>query len=113
MEFWNNIINAALLGTDKKHLGREELAVELSDVFMEVSSNEEIDREEKFLQITSAALNFRVCGATSISDANISTREADKETKSYCNIASLQALKDILEEQSHSLLVFWLRECND
>jgi len=51
MEFWNNIINAALLGTDKKHLGREELAVELSDVFMEVSSNEEIDREEKFLQI--------------------------------------------------------------
>jgi len=111
MEFWNNIINTALLGTDKRQVGREELSTELSDAYQQIISNEEIDKEEKFLQITSAALNFRVCGNAPSSE-NVIVKEADKETRPYCNVASLQVLKDIFEEQSQSLLVFWLQQCN-
>lgn len=113
MEFWNNIINTALLGTDKKQIGNEELTEELSEAYRQIISNEEIDREEKFLQITSAALNFRVCGITPFPTQDITINIAEKEVKPYCKLTSLQVLKDILEEQSHSLLVFWLQQCND
>ena len=48
MEFWNNIINTAMIGTDKKTIGTAELPAGLHDAASVIFANEAIDKEEKF-----------------------------------------------------------------
>lgn len=111
MEFWNNIINTALLGTDKRQVVSNELPAELAEVYEQFATNETLDKEEKFLQITSVAFNYRQCGTMPFIKKDLVFEKASLETKAYCNTIALQALTDILEEQSYSLLKFWLLYC--
>jgi uncharacterized membrane protein YdcZ (DUF606 family) len=57
MEFWNNIINTALLGTDKKNINAAELSSALAEVCEQMSANEVLDKEEQFLQIAAVSFN--------------------------------------------------------
>lgn len=66
MEFWNNIINTALLGTDKKQLSNVELSADLSDAFEQVNLNNNLDKEDKLLQLTAVAFNYRQSGLSAI-----------------------------------------------
>ncbi len=109
MEFWNHIINTALLGTDKTQISGDELSSDLVAAYEQISSTHALDKEEKFLQIVSVAFNYRQCGLTPFPAENIAVKKAEQEVKLYCNAQALQGLKDILEEQSYSLLKFWLQ----
>lgn len=111
MEFWNNIINTALLGTDKRQVSSSELPAEIAEVYEQLTTNETLNKEEKFLQITSVAFNYRQCGATPFLKEALIFEKAPMETKAYCNANAWQVLTDILEEQSYSLLKFWLQHC--
>lgn len=111
MEFWNNIINTALLGTDKKQLSNAELSADLNDAFEQIKLNNSLDKEDKFLQVTAVAFNYRQSGLSAIKKEELSIKEAEAETFSYCNKEALHVLNDILEIQSRSLLKFWLQHC--
>ena len=111
MEFWNNIINTALLGTDKKQLSNVELSADLNDAFEQINLNNSLDKEDKFLQVTAVAFNYRQTGLSAIKKDEVSIKEAQTETLPYCNKEALHVLNDILEIQSRSLLKLWLQHC--
>lgn len=112
MESWNNIINTALLGTDKKQLSNIELSADLNNVFEQINRNDSLDKEDKFLQVTAVAFNYRQSGLTALLQESITIKETEPETKTYCNTNALHVLKDILEQQNIPLLKFWLQHCD-
>ncbi len=59
MEFWNDIINTAMIGTDKKSVSVSDLPVSLQEAAALIYANNTIDKEEQFLQIASVSLNYR------------------------------------------------------
>lgn len=111
MQFWDSIINTAMIGTDKKQVGVAELPADLSEPATAIHNNEGADKEQKFLQLAAVAFNFRQSGVTPLQkEVNISPAPA--EEKEYCNAVAIQTLKDILNEESIPLLKFWLQHCD-
>ena len=51
MEFWNNIIQTAMLGTDKKQLAEKDVAQDLLEAVNIINNNETINVEEKFFHL--------------------------------------------------------------
>lgn len=111
MEFWNNIVQTAMLGTDKKQPGSDHLSGELMSAVNNINSNETIDTEEKFLQVASVAFNYRQSGVTPLHQPAVILSIAPPEEKQYCNATAVHALKDILYEESIGLLKIWLQQC--
>jgi len=112
MELWNEIIHTAMLGTDKKAISVDTLADDLSEAATLINSNTNTDKEEKFLQLASVIFNYRQSGALPLYKEEINLQPASTEEKEYCSIEAMQALQDILSEESIPLLKFWLRHCN-
>ena len=48
MEFWNNIIHTAMIGTDRKAIGADEVMDALQQPAASILSNAAIDKEEQF-----------------------------------------------------------------
>ena len=113
MEAWSLIINAAMIGTDKKNISTTDLPDDLSAAANIISSNSVIDKEEKFLQLASLAFNYRQCGFLHLHKKQIAISRSAAEEKEYCNNHSAQVLKDIFTEESIPLLEFWLKKCNE
>lgn len=111
MEFWNSIIQTAMLGTDKKQVAVSDVPEELSDAVESINGHEAIDTEEKFLQTTALAFNYRQSGSMPVKQTAGDLPVAEAEDKSYCNPQALQVLTDILYEGSQGLLRLWLQAC--
>jgi len=111
MQFWNNIIQTAMLGTKRKQVTADELPEVLSDAVTVITGNTNIDKEEQFLQIVSLAFNYRQCGVQPL-HKEISIPPAPAEEKPYCIPKAFMVLKDILEEDADSLLQLWLQLCS-
>lgn len=112
MEFWNNIIHTAMIGTDRKAIGANEVMDALQQPATSILSNAAIDKEEQFLQLASLAFNFRQSGFVPVKKENITIAEAAAEEKQYASPASIQVLKDILAEESYPLLEYWMKQCD-
>ncbi|MES2774500.1 MAG: DUF5691 domain-containing protein [Bacteroidota bacterium] len=112
MQFWNNIIQNAMLGTSKKQLAATELNDDLANVLSAIKEQQATDAEEQFLQLVAIASNYRQSGAMPAKEPVAVTTVAEAETYPYCTEVALQLLKDILEEDSYSLLNLWLRLCS-
>jgi hypothetical protein len=112
MQFWDNIINTALIGTDKKQLTANDIISELVEPFELINSATDVDKEEKFLQVAAVAYNFRQSGVGAVSKEGVTITEAAEEANAYCNTNAKNALKDILQENSNSLLELWLDKCS-
>jgi hypothetical protein len=111
MQFWNHIIQTAMLGTDKKQLAIGELPIAIADASNVITTNTNIDREEQFLQLASLAVSYRQSGAQPLRQEGISLPLAPKEERPYCNNKATAVLKDILDEESTPLLTIWLQHC--
>lgn len=111
MQFWDSIINTAMVGTDKKQVSALDLPPGLEDVSVIIHENPEKDKEEKFLQLASVAFNYRQCGITP-AGKEIKMSVAPDEEKPYCSKPAIQALKDIFSEESIPLVNFWLQHCD-
>lgn len=111
MLFWDNIINTAMIGTDKKQIGIAELPADLAEPITVIHNNGTTDKEQKFLQLAAVAFNFRQSGVTPL-QKEVNTSPAPAEEKKYCNALATQTLKDILSEESIPLLKFWLQHCD-
>ena len=110
MEFWNNILNTALLGTEKKMLEPADLDGALVEVLQQVQAST-ADREEQFLQMAAVAGNYRRSGWLPQTQAGIALQPAPAEELPYTAPGALHALKDILELESEALLQLWLQLC--
>ncbi len=113
MELWQQIVNTAMIGTDKKSISNTALPLALEDAAQIIFSNESSDKEDTFLQIASLAFGFRQAGLMPLKKEQVSIAVADAEEKPYCSKMALQVLKDILQEESMPLLHFWLQHCNN
>ena len=111
MECWNNIINTAMIGTDKKTISSGELPADINDAASVIMANESDDKEEQFLQIASLVFNYRQCGVLPVKKEQISLPVAAAEEKEYCGVNALQTLKDIFNAESIPLLKLWLQHC--
>ena len=111
MKSWNNIIATAMLGTDKKQPERDELSEDLAAIWTTIGDNAAIDKEEQFLQLTAAVSNYRQCGVVPVHKPELTADIAPAEELPYCNNASAQMLKTILDEDNKSLLKLWLQLC--
>jgi hypothetical protein len=111
MLFWDNIINTAMIGTDKKQVGVGELPAELNEPATIIQNNEKTDKEQKFLQLAAVVFNFRQSGVTPL-EKEVNISPAPVEEKAYCNAVATQTLKDILSEESIPLFKFWLQHCD-
>jgi Family of unknown function (DUF5691) len=110
MQFWDNIINTAMMGTDKKQIGIDDIPTGLAEASALIHENGEKDKEEKFLQLATLAFNYRQCGVLPV-QKEVIMPAAPAEEKEYCSTAAAQALNDIISEESIPLLKFWLQLC--
>lgn len=111
MEFWNEIINTSMIGTDKKTISASELPADLTEAAEIIATNTNLDKEEKFLQLASIVFNYRQAGVQPLFKEAVTLAAAPPEEKHYCNAAALKVLKDIQSEESTPLLRLWLEQC--
>lgn len=111
MESWNNIINTAMIGTDKKTIGVHELPESIREAVDKIVANERTDKEEKFLQTASLVFNYCQCGVVPLHKEHVTLPAASPEEKGYCSELSTHVLKDILSEENIPLLKLWLQHC--
>lgn len=111
MESWNNIINAALLGTEKKALRKEEMDAVFAPLFEAVERHTS-DKEEIFLQTAAFVYNYRQCGAVPLKKEAVSLPVAEAEEKDYASMPAHAVFKDLVDGGSSSLLQFWLEQCS-
>ncbi|MCS3797722.1 DUF5691 domain-containing protein [Niastella sp. OAS944] len=112
MQTWEHIIHTALLGTDKRPPGTNELPEALSEAAALIQQST-TDKEEQFLQMAALLFNYRQCGTMPVKKENVTIEKAGAEEKQYCSRLAMQTLKDILDSESNSLLQFWLQHCSD
>lgn len=111
MQSWNTIVQTAMLGTDKKQVGPDELTEDLAPAITTIHNNTAVDKEEQFLQVAALLLNYRQSGAMPLHEPAVMMPVAAVETLPYCSAQALQVLKDILTEDSVGLLHLWLQRC--
>ena len=111
MEHWNQIVTAAMMGTDKSPLSAAGLPDELSGAAGMIIDNKSISKEEQFLQLAALLMNFRQSGVSALPDPGIAAEVAPVETLSWCSIQAMQVLKDIVGEDLDTLIHYWLIRC--
>src|SRR6185295_3808720 len=110
MQFWDAIINTAMMGTDKKQLSATDIPSPLSEAATLIQGHSTKDKEEKFLQLATLMLNYRQCGNMPVVK-EVSIMPAADEERPTCNADAVQVLKDIISEDNHALLTLWLQHC--
>jgi hypothetical protein len=109
MQFRNNIINTALLGTEKKQISASELP-EILNTSIEQIAKEDSDNETKFLKTAAMALSFYKAGIQPLK-LSLEPDEAPDEKLSYCSKEAIRILKETLDSKYHSLTWLWCKKC--
>ncbi|MGE7774572.1 DUF5691 domain-containing protein [Chitinophaga sp. NPDC101104] len=109
MQSWDNIVQTAQLGTEKRQPASPP-EPSLAEAVSIVQQHPDIDREEKFLQSAALVFNFRQCGTLPVSYTGDGLAPAPAEELAYCSPAAHQALKDIFIFESPGLLSLWLQQ---
>jgi hypothetical protein len=107
MQFWNDIINTALLGTEKKQIATARLPSGLQEAAALIEGS----AEEQFLQLAAVAFNFRQSGMKPLHKEEVTLPKAPAESLPYCSGEAMRVLSDIISEDNIFLLTFWLQRC--
>ncbi|MGB8193788.1 MAG: DUF5691 domain-containing protein [Chitinophagaceae bacterium] len=110
MQPWNDIINTALLGTDKRKPDAMQLTGQLAEAAASIQQNT-TDKEEQFLQLAAVLFNYRQCGVMPLHKEGVGIAKAAPEEKKYCSPVAMQLLKDILDADNDALFQLWLQQC--
>src|SRR4051812_17578588 len=110
MESWNHILTAALLGTEKRMLQKQEFEERLSETFELIAAKAE-SKEDLFLQAASLLYNYRQSGVRPLHQERVSLPKAGNEEKPYASPEAHQVLAEIFESEIRSLLYLWLTHC--
>jgi Family of unknown function (DUF5691) len=112
MQFWNEVLHTALLGSDKKAVDPANLHPDLGELSQRLTAAVP-DKEDRFLQLAAIALNYRQAGTTPLDKEGLTLIAAPPEEKPYCSVPAMQVLGDLLAENNPSLITFWLKLCQD
>lgn len=110
MEYWNEVVHTAMLGTGKKVQDSNSLPPEIAEVTIRIQQ-QPLDAEDQYLQTAALAFNYRQCGVAALQKQNATVNKALPEALPYCSTPSLQLLNHILDTGSISLLRLWLNAC--
>ena len=110
MESWNSVINAALLGTEKKTLRKEDVEAALAQT-IDAISQRTADSEEVFLQTAALVYNYRQCGFAPVKKEGLSLPVAEAEEKGHASASAHALLREVMDAGSPSLLQLWLAQC--
>lgn len=113
MEHWNQLVTAAMMGTDKSPVNVATLPDELSDAATQIINNKNINKEEQFLQLGALLMNFRQSGVSAHPDPGIALDVAPDELQPYCSKAAMQVLRDVVSEEFNTLIQLWLDRCTE
>jgi hypothetical protein len=108
MKSWEDIVNKALLGSEKTSLQVTDIPELITQEFDLAASG---NNEDDFLRFTSLVYQFRQSGTSPLDFNAIAAAEAAAETKQYCPAQATDMLKIILEEDLPQLLQLWLDVC--
>ncbi|MDI9365297.1 MAG: DUF5691 domain-containing protein [Flavobacterium sp.] len=111
MNEWQQVIQTALIGTDKQTISTNDMDENLLPAITAITSNTGIDKEEQFLQIATLIHQYTFCGTEPIVKTNSSLPICEAETQAYCSSNATNVLKEILYEDSSCLLTMWLQLC--
>lgn len=110
MQFWDAIINTALIGTEKKQPDKDSLPAALHELLLLATSDPALEKEEQFLQLIAAGNQLRQCGYIPV-HKEIPWRAALQDEKPVANPQALQLLQDVIREEQPHLLLYWLTCC--
>jgi len=108
MKVWEEIVNKALMGSEKASLTSADLPAEIAAEFVVEECPE---REDTFLKIAALTYQFRQSGALPGKANHATLAMAAPESLPYCSTKANAVLKTLLEEELPALLVFWLKLC--
>jgi hypothetical protein len=111
MNTWEYILNRALLGTDKPAQGQPDLPEVLHEIFARIEKLDGAEKEAKFLHQAALVYNYRKSGLQPLQKKDASVLEAATETRPYCSAKALALLRDVLDQDSPSLLGLWMEQC--
>lgn len=113
MNSWNQLLQNALIGTEKKPPEPAALSTdeEVSPALQAISANPALDAEEQLLQATALLFNFRQAGQTALEVTAIESSIAEQETLPYCTAASKDTLRELFEHQALGLFYYWIQLC--
>jgi len=108
MEFWEDAVKVALLGTERQSLNRENLpeSVRLLASHLDLSH-----QEDAFFKTAALLMNYEQAGRNNpVLNFNL-PKPSSPEEKAYCSDYALQTLAAILEEGFLVLLINWAQTC--
>ncbi|MBO9635051.1 MAG: hypothetical protein J7578_18220, partial [Chitinophagaceae bacterium] len=111
MEYWDQIVTAAMMGTDKAQVNTSDLPEGLKQATAMIFDNTSISKEEQFLQLASLLMNYRQCGVSSLPDPGITSSVAPEEGLPYCSKAAMHLLIEVVDEGLDTLIQLWLHRC--
>ncbi|HVU95309.1 MAG TPA: DUF5691 domain-containing protein [Puia sp.] len=111
MEAWNDMINTALLGTEKMPLPAQAGIGALQQAMAQINSQAGLDKEEQFLQLAAVTFNVRQSGTKPLHQPTPNWIQAAAESLPYCSTRAAQVLKDLLEDEYQPLVNLWLERC--
>ena len=112
MKAWQNVINTAMLGTEKLPLANDNFNEALINAISKVDLAEELDNEDKFLQKTAIIYNFRRCGFVPFKAPELQENYAEAEISPYCSPIAANILQNLIAEDLNILIEFWLQQCS-
>lgn len=113
MNSWNQLLQNALIGTEKKPPEPASLTSDedLAPALQTISANPSLDAEEQLLQASALLFNYRQAGQTSLEVNDIESSIAEPETLPYCAAASKDTLRELFEHQALGLFFYWIQLC--
>lgn len=109
---WEEIINTAIIGTDKRKINVSVLAEELRQTVEHIETSAD-DKDLIFLHISSVVSNYRKGGYLPFPISGNPIEECPKEDKKYCSPAAIHALQSTIDDENRSLLFYWLNKCHE
>ncbi|NIG54944.1 DUF5691 domain-containing protein [Chitinophaga sp. Cy-1792] len=111
MESWQQLINTALLGTNRQALPPLKTAGPLTDA-LQLVSNTAPDREALLLQTGAILMNYRQAGCQSLYMEDTLIRVSPDEERPYCSQEAVGSLTEAIELGSNALTKYWLELCS-
>lgn len=107
---WNDIINTAMIGTEKKSVQKNLLPAELAAVAGKIETSS-TDKEEIFLKTSGLVFNYRQAGVQPLEAQAGNIQVCEEEDLSYCSDKAAGVLQSVLSEENDALLRLWMQKC--
>lgn len=111
MHHWNQIIDAAIKGTNRGSIQFTGMPAGLSEATASILSNKNLSKEEQLLQIATLAQRHRRNSITATPGAEIPIHKAPEESLSYCSDEAMTALNIALMEDAIPIIKHWMNLC--